>query len=182
MSNSNRTVAGILIGLSLTLCLCVGVAFFIVSLVSEKALSSSESSLGAGKDAPDFILPSLNGQDIRLEELSGKAILLNFWASWCYPCEEEMPLLEAASQEYEELLIVGINVGDRRAKVENSVAAEHLTFMILLDEDEKVSQDYIITGFPTSIFIDKDGVIQSLILGELSSEELKANLALIGIQ
>ncbi len=182
MNKSNRSIVGILLGLSIALCLFVGMIFLLISFVTGKTISNAESPLQVGKAAPDFSLLSLNGQEISLEELRGKPILLNFWASWCDPCVAEMSLLEATSQKHEDLLVTGINVGDRPAKVENFVAAEHLTFIILLDNDEKVSKDYIITRFPTSIFIDKNGIIQALIVGELFTAELEENLALIGIK
>ena len=182
MKPSNRTLIGILAGLTVVLCICLGMFFFVSSFLGGDVHLGTESPIQAGKNAPNFSLVALNGQEINLEDLHGKPILLNFWTAWCHPCQAEMPLLESTSKKYSNLQIVGINVGDSPAKVENYASAEHLSFTILLDEDEEVSKVYTITGFPTSIFIDKEGIIQSLVLGELSTEELEENLAQIGIK
>ncbi|HIE24462.1 MAG TPA: TlpA family protein disulfide reductase [Anaerolineales bacterium] len=172
---------GILLGLGIALCIFVGMAFFIIAFIGGKVFSSEKSPLQIGEAAPGFSLPSLSGQVISLEDLRGKSVLLNFWTSSCQPCIAEMPLLEATSQKHEDLIVIGVNIGDSPAKVENFVAAEHLNFMILLDKDDGVSKDYLLTGFPTSVFINKDGIIQSYIVGELSIKVLEENLALIGI-
>ena len=182
MGKSKRSVVGILLGLGIALCICIGVAFFLTFFIDSEPFSGVESPLKTGEAAPDFSLPSLNEQEIHLEDLRGKPILLNFWASWCDTCVAEMPLLESTAQKYENLLVIGVNVGDTPAKVKNFVSAEHLSFTILLDEDGKISEDYTITGYPTSIFIDKAGIIQFVILGELNAVELAENLALIGIE
>ena len=94
-----------------------------------------------------------------------------------------MPLLESTSQKYAaELIILGINEGDNEYAVGRYVEEENITFRILLDENENVGYLYGIVGYPTSIFIDKNGIIQAIYLGELTPEQMERNLRLIGIE
>jgi cytochrome c biogenesis protein CcmG/thiol:disulfide interchange protein DsbE len=136
-----------------------------------------------GHPAPNVNLPSLNGQIVSLEELRGKPILINFWATWCAPCKEEMPLLESISKEYgSNLRVIVINEGDSLSEVREFIEKEKLNLQVLLDKDKQVGDLYKVGGYPTSVFIDKDGVIQAIFLGELSAEQAESNLHLIGIE
>ena len=148
------------------------------------ALNQTESSSGTiSRPAPDFNLPLLDGQNLYAEQLRGKPVLLNFWATWCIPCIAELPLLEETARRYEnELVVIGINEGDSRNDVADLVTREALSYPILLDTDESVGALYQVGGYPTSIFIDADGVIRAIYLGEIPSEQLKKNLRLIGIK
>ena len=133
--------------------------------------------------APDFSLPSLNGQQIGLQEFSGKPIILNFWATWCAPCKDEMPLLESISKEYgSNLVVIAINEGDNLSAVKEFVENENLDLQILLDEENEVGDLYKLSGYPTSVFIDGKGIIQAIYLGELSLAQAERNLDLIGIE
>ena len=136
-----------------------------------------------GSDAPDFNLPSLNGHDLSLEQLRGKPVLLNFWATWCDPCLRELPLLEATAQTHTgDLIVVGVSVGESLTAVEHFVERHPLDYAILLDHDEKVGNLYQVQGFPTTMFIDAEGVVRAIYLGEIPSEQLTRNLRLIGIR
>lgn len=136
-----------------------------------------------GSSAPDFNLPSLNGDSLSLEQLHGKPVLLNFWATWCEPCVAEMPLLNAKAQVHiDELVIVGVNEGDLLADVDSFVKREGLSYSILLDYDEHVGDLYKLNGYPTTVFIDAEGIVRAIYLGEIPPEQLKKNLRLIGIK
>ncbi len=106
-------------GLSVTLCIFLGIGFFVISFWGGNAPLETVSSIQVGKDVPDFSLVALNGQEISLKDLRGKPILLNFWTAWCHPCQAEMPLLESASKKYGNLEKVGVNVGYSLEKVKN---------------------------------------------------------------
>ena len=139
--------------------------------------------LGIKRPAPEFSLPSLNGQNFGSEQLRGKPAILNFWATWCDPCVAEMPLLEETAQNYaDELLVIGINEADAFSDVESFVAREGLSYTILLDYDESVGQLFKVGGYPTTVFIDADGMIRAIYLGEMPPEQMKKNLRLIGIE
>jgi peroxiredoxin len=111
------------------------------------------------KPAPDFLLRTLKGESVQLSQFKGKTILLNFWATWCEACKEEMPsmqrLYESMSSQGVEVIAVSI---DRKNKdrVQDFVASHELTFPILLDQSQKVRKDYFILGLPTSYLIGPD--------------------------
>jgi len=134
--------------------------------------------LRPGSLAPDFALTGLDGEQHRLSEYRGKAVILNFWASWCLPCREEMPLFEQFySRQKDELTILGVDLGEDRATVQAFIDELGITFPILLDQDQAVTQTYRVYGIPTSFFLDKNGVIRDVVIGRVPDEEtLKARL------
>jgi cytochrome c biogenesis protein CcmG, thiol:disulfide interchange protein DsbE len=119
--------------------------------------------------APDFALKTLDGKAIRLSDLRGKGVILNIWASWCGPCQEEMPALQKAYAAYQEkgLVVLAVNetVMDDRQAAALFVAQHQLTFPILLDEDGQVGQSFRVQALPSSYFIGPDGIIQDVIIG-----------------
>ncbi|RMH43111.1 MAG: TlpA family protein disulfide reductase [Gammaproteobacteria bacterium] len=112
--------------------------------------------------APDFTLPSRAGKNIRLAELRGNIILLNFWASWCGPCREEMPKLEALHQKYKDLgvKIVGVNLDTERPQSEPLLKDTGVTFTILFDTEGKVGEMFKVETMPSTYLIDRDGRIR----------------------
>ncbi len=135
-----------------------------------------------GKPAPDFTLKTVEGKEISLSDLKGKAVLINLWASWCPPCRYEMPGIQAAYEKYKSkgLVVLGIDftVQDNLQDVKAFIQELHLTFPILLDETGDVSAGlYGMRGLPTSFFIDTDGVIQRIQIGAIPPEKLDEFLA-----
>ncbi len=117
-----------------------------------------------GSLAPDFALPDSNGARVKLSDLRGKkAVFLNFWASWCPSCQEEMPTMEKLYQEFKPrgLEIVAVSIDTRKADVTKFMETHGVTFYALLDRNGKVAQQYRVTAIPTHYFIDKNGVIRS---------------------
>lgn len=110
--------------------------------------------------APDFTLKSHSGENIRLGELSGDIVLLNFWASWCGPCRKEMPELEKLHNKYHDLgfTVLGINVENEPSAANKMLAASPVSFPILYDSENVASKLYNIKAMPTTIIIDKDGI------------------------
>lgn len=136
--------------------------------------------LGAGMEllAPDFSLPVLDQPEtIRLSQFKGKPVLLYFWASWCVPCRLESPDLEKTYRTKKEsgftILAVNITSQDSLQDVRAFVKEFGLTFPILLDETDSVSQLYRVRGLPTSIFIKPDGLIQRTFIGGMSNEQIE---------
>jgi cytochrome c biogenesis protein CcmG, thiol:disulfide interchange protein DsbE len=119
--------------------------------------------------APDFELKTLDGQSIHLADLRGKGVVLNLWASWCGPCQEEMPDLEKVYEAYhqEGLVVLAVNetLMDDRQSAALFASQHRLTFPILLDEDGSVGQAYRVQALPSSYFIGPDGIIQDVIIG-----------------
>jgi len=133
-----------------------------------------------GKRAPDFELTDLNGDKVRLSEYKGMPVLLNFWASWCPPCKKEMPHMESIYKKYkDEFAILAVNVTTSEKKKEdvNKFIEEYkLTFPIPMDEKGEVFHQYEVMGYPTSFFIDSDGIIRRVVLGPVDEKELKTEI------
>ncbi|MFC2003099.1 peroxiredoxin family protein [Chloroflexota bacterium] len=125
-----------------------------------------------GNLAPDFQLQSLDGQAFSLSSLRGKAVLLNFWASWCGPCIFEMPFLQEIYEEWpgKGLVLLAINVGESSSQVEKFIQSKGLSLPVLLDTKAEVAHKYNIRFFPTTFFIDKDGIIQEVRIGAFPSK------------
>ena len=121
-----------------------------------------------GSRAPDFTLVSLGGGSVRLSDYEGKVVLLNFWATWCRPCREEMPSMESLYRRLKtrefEILAVSIDIQGQDV-VQPFVAKYDLTFPVLLDPDNRIYGLYRVTGVPETFIIDKKGLIVSKIIG-----------------
>ncbi len=125
---------------------------------------------------PDFTLQTLDGQVYSLSKLQGRPLLINFWTTWCPPCQAEMPAMQRVYQEYQEqgFLILAINATrqDTQASVLDFSQEYGLTFPILLDLDGTVTQQYLIHSFPTSFFVDQQGLISEVVIGGPMAEAL----------
>jgi peroxiredoxin len=122
-----------------------------------------------GHPAPDFTLPTLTGKTVRLSDFRAKkAVLINFWATWCAPCRLEMPTMEKAYQQYKgkrlEILAVSIDAGSKNA-VKNFMDELRLTFPALLDPKMEVLGLYRFSAIPASVLVDKQGIIRFKELG-----------------
>lgn len=114
--------------------------------------------------AQDFTLKSLSGENLRLREQIGEVILLNFWASWCGPCREEMPELEKLQQKYQSLgfKVIGVNVENAAEKATGFLKNTPVTFPIVVDADSTVSKLYHVEAMPTTYLIDRQGQLRFL--------------------
>jgi peroxiredoxin len=123
--------------------------------------------------APNFTLKGMDGKNVKLSELRGNVVLLNFWASWCGPCREEMPLLNKIHQKYEPLgfTILGVNVEEDSDAAKKFIAQRPVDFPILLDNTNKVSKLYDVIAMPTTVVIDRDGNMRFLHQGYKSGDE-----------
>ena len=135
-----------------------------------------------GRTAPDFVLPDLNGVKIRLSDLRGKPVVLNFWATWCGYCVEEMPLLQ---QVYDKragdgLVILAINSGETGARAGEFIKTNGYSFTVLLDRYQDVVPFYKVSGLPVTFFIDAEGVIRDIKVGAfVSTEQIENSLKTI---
>lgn len=129
-----------------------------------------------GRPAPDFALTSFEGQPLRLAGYRGQVVVLNFWASWCFPaCYEEAPVLEAAWRRYRDrgLVVLGINIQDTEAAARGFLERFGLTFPNARDPQGQVSIDYGVYGVPETFFIDRRGVIRAKHVGALTEPVLR---------
>ncbi|MEE8418559.1 MAG: TlpA disulfide reductase family protein [Dehalococcoidales bacterium] len=146
----------------------------IVLLISACTTSSpGETGTRVSEIAPDFRLQSLEGEMVNLGDLRGKVVLLNFWATWCGPCRDEMGYLEEVHREWTDrgLALLAINVGETIPQVEDFMREFNLTLPVLLDGDMGVARIYNITGYPTTFLIDKNGIIQGKQIGAFPNTE-----------
>ncbi len=120
--------------------------------------------LSIGDKAPDFTLLDLQGNKVSLNELlKGKEIILNFWASWCPECREEMPPLDKFAKLYHDKAeIIGINTMESKEQAVSFINAKGINYKILLDSKGEAVKLYGIAGVPTNILINKDGLIKNL--------------------
>ena len=125
-----------------------------------------------GNLAPDFQLRSLDGEFVSLGDLRGKPVLINFWATWCPPCRNEMPYLQGIYEEWSGLglEVLAINIGEDPSKVEEFMRGNNLSFAALLDIGQDVTEEYGITGIPATFFVDKDGIIQDKVVGAFQNK------------
>ena len=125
--------------------------------------------------AIDFKLKDLEGKELSLSDLKGKKVFLNFWATWCPPCKEEMPEIEKLYQETKDgdLVIVAIEIGEPLSTVKSFIDSNKYNFKVLLDTDNSVATKYNISGIPTSYFIDVNGNITSKSVGAINIEQMK---------
>ena len=125
--------------------------------------------------APDFTLKSLAGKNLKLSEMAGNVVLINFWASWCGPCREEMPLLNALHNKYGALgfTVVGVNVEEDVNGAKSFLQNFPVDFPVLLDSSNRVSKQYQVIAMPTTVVVDRDGKMRYLHKGYKSGDEAK---------
>lgn len=133
-----------------------------------------------GHLAPDFTLATPQGEMITLTNYvnrigeSGQPVILNYWASWCGPCRIETPELQSASLKFKnQVAILGINQGESAETVSEFALSYGLTYPLLVDEDNTVNRDYGINSLPTTIFIDRQGVVREVFIGILNQAVLE---------
>ena len=130
--------------------------------------------LGIGDLAPDITLQTLAGETLKLSDLRGQAVILNFWATWCHPCRKEMPLLIKAYEQHQVdgLNILAVNVGESTAAVQGFADEFDIEFLVGLDADQSVTKSYRIFGMPTTFFINRQGVIDYVVAGAIREPDL----------
>ena len=123
--------------------------------------------------APDFTLKSQKNGNLKLSELRGKVVLINFWASWCGPCRQEMPVLDELYRHYRSLdfTILGVNVEQNSDDAKSLLKDVPVTFPILFDTENKISKLYDVKGMPSTILVDRDGNIRYVHMGYQAGAE-----------
>ena len=145
------------------------VLFYLYFSIIKKQGPGVESMVKIGEKAPDFELAVLGGNTVKLSDYKGKVVFLNIWASWCPPCREEMPAMEALHNRLKDrpfqMLAVSIDQGGEKV-VGPFTARWGLTFPVLLDPEGKTYKLYGLTGVPETFILDKNGVIIQKIIGQ----------------
>ncbi len=131
----------------------------------------------------DYELTRLDGEKMRLSDFRGTPVVINFWASWCEPCKQEMPVFQAVySEQPEAFVILAVNPDESRETAEKFAESLELTFPILLDPDRDLQRQLMVRGLPTTFFVDAEGVLRAQHVGELNRQLFLDYLAKIGVQ
>ncbi|WP_027964499.1 thiol-disulfide oxidoreductase ResA [Halalkalibacillus halophilus] len=156
---------------SAVLAILVGTLVFVLII----NLNQDRPSLAEGAEAPNFKLDRLdeNGA-IELNDLEGQGVMINFWATYCEPCKEEMPHMQELYEEYEDqgIEIIAVSVDKNEFVINNFYNSLGLTFPSVHDRNETVMESYEIVPLPTSYFINPDGTIERIVKGPLTLERL----------
>ena len=166
---------------------CWVAAFFVVNQTGLPERAAYSGFLAEGQRvapelnaiAPPFTLLALTGNTVRLADLRGKVVVLNFWATWCEPCKAEMPDLQALYQQHEShgLRVLAINLDESQKDIQSWVHDLSLTFDVLLDEWQQVAVLYQLRGQPSTYVISPSGVVTYIAYGPVSREALEAAIA-----
>lgn len=137
-----------------TLFVAVGLSFL--------AASSLASSDMIGQKAPDFALKSSTGENLRLSEYRGEVVMLNFWATWCGPCRQEMPLLDDLYNRYERVgfKLLGVNIDDNSQRAIDMMKELGVDFPVLFDASKDVSKLYEVNAMPVTVILDREGNVR----------------------
>ena len=135
--------------------------------------AGSALALDVGSTAPDFTLKSRSGENIKLSEQRGDVVMINFWASWCAPCRQEMPLLEELHDRYADLgfTLLGVNVEEDSNAALDLLKEIPVTFPVLFDSRNDVSKRYNVVAMPTTVILDRDGNVRYVHKGYLPGYE-----------
>jgi cytochrome c biogenesis protein CcmG, thiol:disulfide interchange protein DsbE len=144
----------------------IGVLGFLVSGLGGKA------SAQPGDQAIDFQLKDINGKTYKLSDFKGQPVVLNFFATWCAPCIDEAPELEAFGKEYKDAKLLILAKGESKKRMEKYIGESGSQLTYLLDTKEEISKDYTVIGQPETIIIDGNGVIIERFSGPTTKDDL----------
>jgi len=135
--------------------------------------------INVGQIAPDFTLADLDGNEISLSDFRGKAVFINFWATWCPPCRAEMPEIESVYQDYKDkgAVVIGVDIRETEELVREFIQRGGYHWTFILDSTGVVAADYNIQAIPTSFFIDREGVIRAVNIGAMTKRAMEDKLA-----
>ncbi|MBO1000638.1 thiol-disulfide oxidoreductase ResA [Bacillus sp. SD075] len=158
-----------------TAILVLGLSYTIYTnlIIKKEAAALDQSNL-----APDFTLQDLNSNEVKLSDYRGKGVLLNFWATYCPPCEKEMPYLNNVYQQYKDkgIEILAVNAQEPRIIVSPFVSEKKLSFPILLDRTGEAVDLYKVNNLPVTYLINENGEITQTIFGELTEKKVRIYL------
>lgn len=150
------------------------IAFIELSKPKDTVIASDDKNTGItiGKTAPDFELETLEGKKAKLSDFRGKKVILNFWASWCPPCREEMPEFQKIYASNKEIVVLGVNLQESKEAIQSFTKKLEINFPILLDPNSQVKNMYNVFTQPVTYFIDENRKITDKKFGALTVEEI----------
>lgn len=163
----------------------IGISLFTVGIMlliwmafqsgGQTTVQTTPEQMAQGQPAPNFISPALSGGEIGLTDYVGDVVVVNFWATWCPPCKAEMPGINAFYEKHQAdgLVVLAVNAKESESLVRPFIESNNFTFPVLLDPAGSVVNQYQVRSFPTTIIIDRDGVVRHIQVGMISEEELE---------
>lgn len=135
-----------------------------LGLAALLTVSPAGADINSDGPAPDFALKSDSGENLRLSEFRGEVVMINFWASWCGPCRQEMPLLDEIYAQYQPMgfTILGVNVEEDSTKARKMLGDAPVNFPVLFDNDSEVSKLYNVVAMPSTVLVDRNGNVRYL--------------------
>ena len=162
------------IGIIVLLIGFVAINYFVKNDV-QYGVTSEGTGLDSNEVPPQFLLKTIEGNELSLEEYKGKKVILNFWATWCKPCREEMPAFEAFKQQRDDVVVIAVNMTYKDSSVEKVnefLTTNDLTFPVVLDEKGDVSKAYNVINIPSTYFLDEEGKIIQRVEGAVKIDQL----------
>lgn len=135
----------------------------------------NQTKVAVGEKAPDFMLTDLQGNKHRLSEYKGQGVFLNFWGTWCKPCETEMPYINNQYHQFKDkgVQVLAVNVGESNLAVTKFVQRHQLDFPIVIDNDSQVQSAYGIDPLPATFLIDKTGKVVKYFTGQMTEDTVR---------
>lgn len=157
-----------------TIILTILLSALIYSLYSNLIRKDQNQRVQVNQEAPNFILPTLDGETIELNDLQGKAVLINFWGSWCIPCKREMPAIQDAYDQYQDhnFEVVTVNIQESQITASSFIKSNKLSLPVALDKSSQVYDAYDVYNLPASFFLNSDGTVKRIYEGEMSRDIL----------
>ncbi|NIM92500.1 MAG: redoxin domain-containing protein [Anaerolineales bacterium] len=166
-------------------------AYFVLPKLNSGANASSQGDVVQAEPAPvlnapapDFTLTNLEGDEVSLSDFQGQPVLINFWATWCAPCRIEMPAIQDRFERFstDGLAVLAVDFDEPASDVQAFGDELGLTFDLLLDPGAEIQRLYLVQGYPTSFFVDREGIIRVHHIGVMTEGQLDGYLAEVGLE
>ena len=163
--------------LSRTIILVLLGAALVFALYTNLTKDKNET-LKKGSEAPNFVLTDMEGTKHKLSDYEGEGVFLNFWGTYCEPCEYEMPYMDSQYKKYKDqgVQVLAVNVGESKYAVNNYVSKHKLTFPVVIDQGKEVENAYNVDVLPVSFLINKEGEVVDIITGALTEESIQKHM------
>jgi thiol-disulfide isomerase/thioredoxin len=173
---------GIIIGAGIGAYALVFSGYLPSGLFDRFFLNSSNVEINIDQPVPDIEIQSMSGDLVHINQMQGKPVLVNFWATWCIPCKLEMPIIQTYATQYSsELIVLPVNVDDELPEIQKFIDDLGLTMPVYLDPGGKAEKAFRVIGFPSTFIINRDGILKTRHVGVVSETQLQSYLLMVGV-